>query len=68
MVSPIRAKAISGKGVLRREDFNDQQLRALYERISTDKDIDSFFKHLAESRQQIPKRIRDRVHGFGKPG
>lgn len=67
-VSPIRAKQLVQTGVLRREDFNDHQLLSLYDKISTDKDISFILDAgLADNRQQIPKQIRDRVHGYGKP-
>ncbi|MBA4500862.1 NACHT domain-containing protein [Marinobacterium marinum] len=65
-VSPIRAKQLVKTGVLRREDFNKQQLESLYNRVNEGKDIQFILEAgLADSRQQIPKSIRDRVHGIG---
>lgn len=67
-VSPIRAMQLVKRRVLQREDFDEQQLRSLFDRIENEKDIGFILEAgLVESRQLIPKSIRDRVHGYGKP-
>lgn len=66
-VSPIRAKQLINSRVLRRTDFDERQLRSLFDRIETEKDIGFVLDAgLAEGRQQIPRSIRDRVHGYGR--
>jgi hypothetical protein len=63
-VSPIRAKQLVKDRVLKRDDFNEQQIRALLDRIETEKDIGFILDAgLVKSRQDIPKAIRDHVHG-----
>jgi hypothetical protein len=67
-VSPIRAKQLVKDQVLRRDDFNEQQIRALLDRLETEKDIGFILDAgLVKSRQDIPKAIRDYVHGHKKP-
>ncbi|TGD72186.1 NACHT domain-containing protein [Mangrovimicrobium sediminis] len=65
-VSPVRAMQLIKRGVLRRNDFTAQQLHLLFERAETDKDIGFILEAgLAQSRQQIPLSVRNRVHGHG---
>ncbi len=65
-ISPIRAKQLVKDKVLRREDFSEQQIRALLDRVKTEKDIGFVLDAgLVKSRQDIPKSIRDHVHGHG---
>ena len=67
-VSPIRAKQLIKDHVLRRDDFNEQQIRALLDRIETEKDIGFILDAgLVKSRQDIPKAIRDHVHEHRNP-
>jgi len=67
-VSPVRAIQLMKRRVLKREDFSELQLRSLLERIENEKDIGLILESgLVSSRQLIPKSIRDRVHGNGKP-
>lgn len=66
-VSPIRAKQLFQRRVLQREDFNEQQLLSLLGRIKQEKDIGFILDTgLVKSRQEIPKSIRNRVHGHEK--
>ena len=66
--SPLRIKQLLQRRVLRREDFSDTQIKALFDRIDSDKDI-AYIQAtgLVKSRQEIPKSIRDRVHGDKNP-
>ena len=67
-VSPIRAKQLIKDRVLRREDFSKQQIRALLDRIETEKDVSFILDTgLVKSRQDIPKAIRDHVHNHKNP-
>jgi hypothetical protein len=62
--SPIRAKQLIKSGVLRCEDFGEFQIKALLERMESEKDITFLLDAcLIKSRQDIPLTIRDRVHG-----
>lgn len=66
-VSPIRAKQLVETNILRREDFSDKQLSALFDRIETEQDVRYILEAgLVDNRQQIPRSIKDRAHGSKK--
>lgn len=67
-VSPIRAKQLVKDHVLKRDDFNEKQLKALLDRIETNKDIEFILDAgLIKSRQDIPMAVRNLVHGHKNP-